>query len=78
MIIGPWLRRMAQHNDGIALTFARTETALFHETVWERANAVFFFAGRLFSTSCWRGRSTRIAAATSMSTRSPPAAFNAT
>lgn len=47
-IIGPWLRRMAAHNDGIALIFARTETELFHELVWRRATGVFFFEGRLF------------------------------
>jgi hypothetical protein len=46
-IVGPWLRRMARHDNGIMLTFARTETALFHESVWQAASAVFFFAGRL-------------------------------
>jgi hypothetical protein len=29
------------------LIFARTETVIFFETVWERAHAVFFFRGRL-------------------------------
>lgn len=45
--IGPWLRRMAEHNRGVALTFARTETALFFEAVWDRAAAVLFVKGRL-------------------------------
>lgn len=27
-IIEPWMKRMAEHNNGIALVFARTETAL--------------------------------------------------
>lgn len=46
-IVGPWLRKMVQHNCGTALIFARTETALFFETVWESATAIFFFCGRL-------------------------------
>lgn len=47
-VIGPWMRRMVEHGDGIALIFARTETALFFETVWRAANAVLFIEGRLF------------------------------
>ena len=43
-----WLKKMADHGNGIALIFARTETEMFHEYVWNRANAVFFFRGRLF------------------------------
>jgi hypothetical protein len=46
--IGPWLRRMAEHNHGTALIFARTETVIFFETVWEKAAALLFFRGRLF------------------------------
>lgn len=46
--MGPWMRRMAAHGDGIALIFARTETALFFETVWRAATAVLFLEGRLF------------------------------
>lgn len=46
-LIGPWLRRMAEHGRGTALIFARTETAIFFETVWDRATAVLFFKGRL-------------------------------
>lgn len=45
--IAPWMRRMAEHDQGTALIFARTETAIFFETVWEKARAVFFFRGRL-------------------------------
>ena len=47
-IIGPWLRRMVEHDCGTALIFARTETALFFETVWNAASAVLFLEGRLF------------------------------
>jgi hypothetical protein len=42
-----WFGRMMGHNHGIALTFARTETRMFFESVWPCARAVFFFKGRL-------------------------------
>lgn len=42
-----WLARLADHGNGIALIFARTETKGFHKQVWNRATAVFFFKGRL-------------------------------
>lgn len=45
--IGPWMRRMAEHGHGTALIFARTETAVFFETVWGKASAVLFLKGRL-------------------------------
>lgn len=41
-----WLRKMAQHGNGIALIPARTETAMFYECVWGRADAVLFIQGR--------------------------------
>jgi hypothetical protein len=47
-IVGPWMRRMADHGRGITLIFARTETALFFETVWKRATALLFLEGRLY------------------------------
>lgn len=46
--IGPWMRRMARHNRGAALIFARTETEVFFETVWAVAYAIVFLRGRLF------------------------------
>ena len=42
-----WIKKLADHNNGIALVFARTETIGFHEQVWQRADAIFFFKGRL-------------------------------
>ncbi len=45
---GAWLERMAEHRNGIALIFARTETAMFFEQVWEKADALLFLKGRLF------------------------------
>lgn len=41
-----WMRRMAKHGNGIALIPARTETAMFFETVWSEAHAVLFMKGR--------------------------------
>lgn len=42
-----WLRRLATHGDGIALVFARTETAGFVAEVWQKATALLFLHGRL-------------------------------
>jgi hypothetical protein len=42
-----WLNKLAEHGDGIALIFARTETRGFHTEIWDKADAVFFFKGRL-------------------------------
>jgi hypothetical protein len=43
-----WLDRMASHNNGIALIFARTETKMFFEHVWAKAACLLFIEGRLF------------------------------
>lgn len=42
-----WLDKCAEHGNAIGLTFARTETIGFHNTVWDKADALFFFKGRL-------------------------------
>jgi hypothetical protein len=42
-----WLQKMAKHGNGIALTFARTETDMFHKWVWPFAHEILFFKGRL-------------------------------
>lgn len=44
---GKWLERLADHGDGIALIFARTETAAFFDNVWARADGLLFLRGRL-------------------------------
>lgn len=41
-----WMKRMLQHGNGIALIPARTETEMFFETVWGKADAVLFIQGR--------------------------------
>lgn len=43
-----WLERLADHGNGVALIFARTETEGFFRTVWERAKALYFLEGRLY------------------------------
>jgi hypothetical protein len=45
--VGAWLDRLADHGDGLALVFARTETTAWQRHVWPRADAVLFLAGRL-------------------------------
>lgn len=42
-----WLERLAEHKNGLALIFARTETRGFHEMIWNKAACLFFFRGRL-------------------------------
>jgi hypothetical protein len=44
--ISAWLDRLATHDDGIALVFARTDTRWFHRAC-AQATAVCFIAGRL-------------------------------
>lgn len=42
-----WLDKLATHGNGIALIFARTETKMFFDQVWDKADAILFFRGRL-------------------------------
>lgn len=41
-----WLAKLAEHGNGIAFIFARTETRGFHEQVWGKADAIAFPKGR--------------------------------
>lgn len=43
-----WLNKLSKHGNGIALIFARTETEMFFEEVWNKADALLFIKGRLF------------------------------
>lgn len=43
-----WLTKLGRHGHGTALVFARTETAMFTETVWAAATALLFLTGRLY------------------------------
>lgn len=42
-----FLDRLADHGNGIALIFARTETATFFPWVWSHATALLFLKGRV-------------------------------
>lgn len=42
-----WMRRMRDHNNGIALIFARTETSTWFESIWDKAHSILFIRGRL-------------------------------
>jgi hypothetical protein len=43
-----WLNKLSIHGNGVALIFARTETEMFFEHVWNKADALLFFKGRLY------------------------------
>lgn len=43
-----WLSKLSFHGNGISLIFARTETQMFFNHVWNKADSIFFFEGRLF------------------------------
>lgn len=42
-----WLAKLAKHGNGIALVYARTETKMFFDHVWDSASGIFFLKGRL-------------------------------
>ena len=44
--IAVWMDRMARHDCGTALVFARTETRWFFKSVWRAATAVLFIEAR--------------------------------
>jgi len=44
---GAWFKRMAAHRDGLALIFARTETAAWHDYIWPIATGFLFLRGRV-------------------------------
>lgn len=44
----PFLKRLSEHGNGIALIFARTETKMFFSHVWNKAAAILFLQGRLY------------------------------
>jgi len=42
-----WLNKLKKHNNGIAVLFARTETRLFFENIWNDASGILFVKGRI-------------------------------
>jgi phage N-6-adenine-methyltransferase len=45
--IAPWMERLAAHRNGMALVFARTDTAWWHDHVFPAAASILFLRGRL-------------------------------
>jgi hypothetical protein len=45
--LGQWLNKLSKHSNGIALTFARTETEAFQKYVFKTADSILFIDGRL-------------------------------
>lgn len=43
-----WIKKLAEHGNGIALIFTRTETYGFHSEVWSKADSILFICQRLF------------------------------
>jgi hypothetical protein len=43
-----WLMKMAEHRNGMALIFARTETEQWQRWVWPWAHSILFIASRLY------------------------------
>jgi hypothetical protein len=44
---GKWMHKMGDHGSGIALVFARVETAAWQQWVWPFADGILFLDGRL-------------------------------
>lgn len=44
---GKWLKKCAEHGNAIALTFARTDTKMFFDTIFDKADAILFIKGRI-------------------------------
>jgi len=42
-----WLNKAVLHGNCIVLIFAMTETKMFFDYIWNKADAIFFFKGRL-------------------------------
>lgn len=45
--VSSWMERLARHDCGTALVFARTDTRWWHEHVWPRAAGILFVRGRI-------------------------------
>jgi len=43
----PFMKRLKEHNNGLALIFARTETQGFFDHIWNDANSILFLKRRL-------------------------------
>lgn len=46
-LIAPYIRKMAEHGNGVALIFNRMDIALWHEVIFPTATAMLVMRGRL-------------------------------
>ena len=46
-LIEPFIRRMTEHGDGVALIFNRMDIALWHDVIFPTADAMLILRGRL-------------------------------
>jgi len=42
-----FMKKLANHGNGIAFIYTRVETKMFFDYVWDKGDAVFFFKGRV-------------------------------
>lgn len=42
-----WLNKLALHGNGIALLFARTETVVYQDVIFQHAHSILFMRGRI-------------------------------
>jgi phage N-6-adenine-methyltransferase len=42
-----FMEKLAKHGDGVAFIYTRVETKMFFDYVWSKADAIFFFRGRV-------------------------------
>jgi len=42
-----WIKKCADHGNAMTLIFARTETKMFFDHIWNEADALFFMRGRV-------------------------------
>ena len=42
-----WIKKCADHGDALLFIFARTETRMFFDHIWDKADGLFFLKGRV-------------------------------
>ncbi|MGD8777707.1 MAG: DNA N-6-adenine-methyltransferase [Ignavibacteria bacterium] len=42
-----WIKKLQFHGNGIALLYARTDTKMFFDHIWNNADSIFFIKGRI-------------------------------
>jgi hypothetical protein len=42
-----WLKKCSEYGNAIALVFARTETKMFFDYIWDKSDGLYFIKGRL-------------------------------